>query len=476
MSPRAARAPAAAHSNDARSGSVKAWPRASHSASAAPKSRAARSGAPQRLGQGGHPGEPVGQHLPGAQLLPQRQARREPGGGPGAVAPVAGHEPEVVERQRGVERVAELAVHRQRVLEDRRGPRRVAPPVDRPAEDVAPHPGGPPAVAQRLEERLGLPDVDHGLVVVPLRQVDKAEQVQRQGGALPVAQVAPERQAFGPQRARLLVVAPEHRQQARRAQPPRPHRGGDGRAPRRVERALQPAASLVPMARGRARTRPATRPAAAPLPRRRSAPARRGPPAGCRGRPRSGPATPGTSIETRLSQKRSASPTHQAACARRVASSSPLAANCSSPNSRTVSSIPYRTSPSGCSACCTRLCVDQRPEPLQDVDPGLARRGDHRLGRLQGAAADEDGQPPEERLLRRASSRSWLQAMASRIVRRRAGRSRAPPTSSGSRRASRASSAARRQQADPRRRQLDGQRQPVEAAADRGDGRRVRPR
>ena len=58
------------------------------------------------------------------------------------------------------------------------------------------------------------------------------------------------------------------------------------------------------------------------------------------------------------------------------------------------------------------------------------------------------------------SSRRWR-----RRVRWRAGRSRAPPVSSGSRRSSRASSC-RGRSLGPGRRQLDGQRQPVEPAAD----------
>ena len=63
--------------------------------------------------------------------------------------------------------------------------------------------------------------------------------------------------------------------------------------------------------------------------------------------------------------------------------------------------------------------------------------------------------------------------MASRSVCWRAGRSRAPPVSSGSRRSSRAQHRLRRQQPDARRRQLDRQRQAVQAGADLGDGRGV---
>jgi hypothetical protein len=47
--------------------------------------------------------------------------------------------------------------------------------------------------------------------------------------------------------------------------------------------------------------------------------------------------------------------------------------------------------------------VDERSEPFQDVDSGalwaIARRRDHRLGRLQGEAADEDGEAAKQGLL-----------------------------------------------------------------------------
>ena len=354
--------------------------------------------------QGGHPGEPVGQHLPGAELPPQRQARREPGGGPGPVAPVAGHEPEVVERQRGVERVVEFAVHRQRVLEDRRRLRRVALPVDRPAEDVAPHPGDPPAVAQRLEDRLGLRAVDRGLVVVPLRQGRRSR-----------AGAAPGRCSAGrPGRARAPGIRSPARAPARSrpGSPPAQPAARSARA-RTVAGtvALAPGrararASRVPPGDGcgRARTRPATRPAAAPLPRRRSAPARRGPPAGCRGRPRSGPATPGT--PTRRGSPNSVPPGPRTRPRgrggwpppRRWPPVAPARTRGPSPASRT-GGIPARSRrgpPSAARSATTRLWSTSDPTP-SSTDPAPSPHD--RLGRLQGEAADEDGQPAEERLL-----------------------------------------------------------------------------
>ena len=94
------------------------------------------------------------------------------------------------------------------------------------------------------------------------------------------------------------------------------------------------------------------------------------------------------------------------------------------------------------------------------------------LGRLQGAAAGEDRQPAEEDAARSGVSRSWLQAIASRKrplaggqVARAAGQQRQPAVEPGQQRR-------RRQEGDAGRRQLDGERQPVEAAADRGHGRR----
>ena len=63
--------------------------------------------------------------------------------------------------------------------------------------------------------------------------------------------------------------------------------------------------------------------------------------------------------------------------------------------------------------------------------------------------------------------------MVSRSVCCRAGRSRAPPVSSGRRCSSRAQHRLRREQPDAGGGQLDGQRQPVQATADLGDGRRV---
>ena len=72
-----------------------------------------------------------------------------------------------------------------------------------------------------------------------------------------------------------------------------------------------------------------------------------------------------------------------------------------------------------------------------------------------------------------SSSMSWLQAIAPRSVCCRSGRSRAPPASSPSRFSSLLSIDFGREDPDARRRQLDGQRQPIEAHADLGHGRCV---
>jgi hypothetical protein len=347
--------------------------------------------------QGGGAGEPIGQHLARPELPPQGQARREPGGG-GVVAPVAGHEPEVVEGDCGVERVAEFAVHRQRILEDRRCRRRVALAPNRGAEDVTPQPGGPPTVAQRLEDRLRLPDVGHRVVVVPLPQVDEAEHVQRQGGTLAVAQAAPERQGFGSQRARFLVVAPVGRQQARRAQPPRPHCGGDGRTPRRVERALEPAAPLLPMA--------AKDPE---LPQRpgqpQQSPGVAGPLQPGEGRPQVveiglDPVRP---LQERQRDEALPEAFRQPHAPGRVRASDRLIVAAGGELLQPEFADRFQHAEPrlavGLLGLRHQAPVNERPEPLQDVDPRIAGRCDHRRGGLQGPAADEDGEAAEEHLL-----------------------------------------------------------------------------
>ena len=128
----------------------------------------------------------------------------------------------------------------------------------------------------------------------------------------------------------------------------------------------------------------------------------------------------------------------------------------------------------------TRSClpqqalVDQRGDAIEDVEGEIPRRAGHRLGRLQRAAADEDRQPPEERLLlrrragrssRRSRRASSAAAPAGRAPRRSAAAAAAPAGRS---------SAAGGRSVHPRGRQLDRQRQPVQAAADLGHGRGVR--
>ena len=151
---------------------------------------------------------------------------------------------------------------------------------------------------------------------------------------------------------------------------------------------------------------------------------------------------------------------------------SPAPSSCSSPNSRIVSSMAKRGSPSAARSWRTSVWstseVEARRGRRGRAPPGRA----HRLGRLQRAAAGEDRQPGEQPLLvgRRAgrSSRRWRRAASAGGP----GRSRAPPVSSASRCSSRARSAGGDSTSRPGGRQLDGQRQPVQPAADLGDRRR----
>ena len=155
-------------------------------------------------------------------------------------------------------------------------------------------------------------------------------------------------------------------------------------------------------------------------------------------------------------------------------SASPLASNCSRANSRIVSSIPNAAAPPPVRVRLPQQAlVDQRGDAVEDVDAQVA--APHRrdgLGGLQRAAADEDGQPPEQGLLvRRAAgrgSRRWRRASSAAAP---AGRAR-PPVSSGSRSLQPGQQRRRRQHLDPRRRQLDRQRQPVQPGADRRHRRR----
>ena len=136
----------------------------------------------------------------------------------------------------------------------------------------------------------------------------------------------------------------------------------------------------------------------------------------------------------------SASARYQAACRspdrplpRRLPPAAPARTRAPSPASGTVARPRYRLL--GAASCCRperRRRSTREPAPLQSG---------YRLGRLQREATGEDGQAARDAPAPRASSRSWLQAMASRIVCCRCGRSRPPPVSSGSRWSSRASSA-----------------------------------
>ena len=122
----------------------------------------------------------------------------------------------------------------------------------------------------------------------------------------------------------------------------------------------------------------------------------------------------------------------------RMATSSPLATNCSKPNSRTVSSIKKRGSPadlhravSGSRRRARRVLQRHRVRRPDWSPPPPPRKCSHR----------KNGESPEEELLGRGGSRSWLQAIASRSVRCRAGASRAPLVRTCSRRSRRFRSA-----------------------------------
>ena len=114
--------------------------------------------------------------------------------------------------------------------------------------------------------------------------------------------------------------------------------------------------------------------------------------------------------------------------------------------------------------------VDQRREAGQD-----ARAAADRLGGLERAAADEDGEPREERLLVRPEQRvAPVDRRAQRLlargqVARAAGEQVEALLEPGEQRL-------RREQLRARGRQLDRERQAVEPDADLGDRRRVRAR
>ena len=126
-----------------------------------------------------------------------------------------------------------------------------------------------------------------------------------------------------------------------------------------------------------------------------------------------------------------------------------------------------RGSPSGVVRLPQQALVDQRRHAVKHIEDGhrprrRRPRAADRLGRLQRAAAHEDGQPAEQRLLGRRpagrSSRRWRRAGSAGA---RAGRARRR-SAAAARRSRRASSASRREHLMPRRRQLDRQRQPVQ--------------
>ena len=78
-----------------------------------------------------------------------------------------------------------------------------------------------------------------------------------------------------------------------------------------------------------------------------------------------------------------------AACARAVASASPVASSCSRPYSRNVSSIMKRGSRSSEAALHEQAVVHERGDAIQDVDAEILEGVAHGLGGLERAAAGE---------------------------------------------------------------------------------------
>ena len=163
----------------------------------------------------------------------------------------------------------------------------------------------------------------------------------------------------------------------------------------------------------------------------------------------------------------------QARAARRASSSSPAASSSSSANSRIVSSIQKRGSPSESAVWRRRLFSTSEPSPSSTSIAERAVRG-----RRPPRPPRDGSRRRRRRAARRASSprsssSSWLQAIVPRSVRWRAARSCAPPVSRREPLVEPAQQRGRRERANARRRQLDRQRQPVEPDADLRHGRRV---
>ncbi len=118
--------------------------------------------------------------------------------------------------------------------------------------------------------------------------------------------------------------------------------------------------------------------------------------------------------------------------------------------------------------------VDERRHPVEDRQAGVLAGIAHRLGGLEGAGAGEHREAAEQALLGVAQQLvAPVDRLAQRLLPHRqvgaaAGEQGQPPFEA-------AEHLRRREDADPRRRQLDGERQPVEAGADLRDrGRRCR--
>ena len=116
--------------------------------------------------------------------------------------------------------------------------------------------------------------------------------------------------------------------------------------------------------------------------------------------------------------------------------------------------------------------VHERLDAVDDVDAEIVLRVGHGLGRLERAPADEDRDPAEQPLLRfveqvvAPGDRAPQRLLAFGQIARAAGQDLQPALESSQHRRG-------RQRLDARRRQLEGQRQPVEAVADLGNGPRI---
>ena len=267
------------------------------------------------------------------------------------------------------------------------------------------------------------------------------------------------------------VVALGPGEVARRVERPHPpgRRGGAGRA----EQLLEPPASFGELPAHGPEPRQGAREAQPGCPPLRARWPTGGPGAGCRAPPGAGPATPRARARPASAPPAPPAPgsTRRAAAGRPRPSRCPAVARRA--YSRTVSSSAKRGSPSACSSCRSRLLSASaaRPSSTPASGPTRGARGRHTASAaVQRAAAHEHREPGEERPLggrqqavapveggpqrplagRRVPSAPGEHGQAAAQARR----SSAPGGSSLTRAVG----------------QLDGQREPVDAGADGGDG------